>query len=127
MSRPASTFARFVGLAALGYGGVMSVGALVDAFGGSAYDPFWFVYLVLWIGMTGIAGALAFLLSIDGPPRWRTRTRRALGWLGMLICALLPAGFLYIIGPLVLLGGLTLLLSPELPDRRRGRHLATSG
>jgi hypothetical protein len=44
----------------------------------------------------------------------------------MMACAAMPASFLYLIGPLVLAGALTLLIPPDRSARRRGRHLATS-
>jgi len=125
--RPATIFARFVGLAILLYGAVAFFGNLVGAIANSDYDPFWVLYLVLGVGLTGMAGAVVFLLSFDGPGPWRTRGRRALGWLGMLMCALLPASFVLLIAPLVLIGGLTLFIPPEEQARQRGRHLATSG
>lgn len=127
MRRLATIFARFVGLAILLYGAVIFFGNLAGAFGNSGYDPFWALYLVLGVGLTGLVGAVVFLLSFDGPAPWRTRGRRALGWIGMLICALIPASFVLLIAPLALLGGLTLLIAPESPARRRGRHVATSG
>ncbi len=125
--RLATSFARFVGLAILLYGAVIFFGNLVGAFGNSDYDPFWSLYLVLGVGLTGMAGAFAFLLSFDGPAPWRTRGRRAVGWIGMLMCALLPATFVLLIAPLALLGGLTLFIRPEAPARQRGRHVAISG
>lgn len=123
----ATSFARFIGLAIFLYGALIFFGNLVGAIGNADYDPVWSLYLVLGVGLTGMAGAAAFLLSFDGPATWRTRGRRALGWIGMLICALLPASFVLLIAPLALLGGLTLLIPPESPARRRGRHVATTG
>ncbi|MDP9143897.1 MAG: hypothetical protein M3N43_04235 [Actinomycetota bacterium] len=127
MRRFATIFARFVGLTIFLYGAVIFFGNLVAAMGNAAYDPFWSLYLVLGVGLTGMAGAVVFLLTFDGPFPWRTRGRRALGWIGMLMCALLPASFVLLIAPLALVGGLTLLIPPESPARQRGRHLATSG
>jgi hypothetical protein len=122
----ATSFARFIGLAIFLYGAVIFFGNLVGAIGDAGFDPFWALYLVLGVGLTGMAGAVVFLLSFDGPAQWRTRGRRALGWIGMLICALIPASFVLLIAPLALVGGLTLLIPPELPALRRGRHVATS-
>lgn len=124
--RFATSIARFVGLAIFLYGAVIFFGNLVGA-GSAGYDPFWTLYLVLGVGLTGMAGAVAFLLSFDGPAPWRTRGRRALGWLGMLMCALIPASFVLLIAPVAMIAGLTLLIPPETPARRRGRHVATSG
>jgi hypothetical protein len=44
----------------------------------------------------------------------------------MMICAAVPASFLFLIAPLVLVSMLTLLLHPDPPARPRGRHLVTS-
>jgi hypothetical protein len=120
------TFARFVGLAVLMYGAVIFFGNLIGAVGGADYQPFWALYLVLGLGLTGMSGAVCYLLTFDGPERWRTRGRRLLGWFGMMICAFVPSGLLFLIAPLVLLSASTLLLEPGPPARRRGRHLITS-
>ena len=126
MKRLVTTFARFVGLAIFLYGAVIFFGNLVGALGNSDFDPYWILYLVLGVGLTGMTGGVVFLLSFDGPDPWRTRGRRALGWVGMLMCALVPASYVLLIAPLVLVGGLTLLIPPESPARPRGRHVATS-
>jgi len=124
--RLVTTFARFLGLAIFLYGAVIFFGNLVGALGNSDFDPYWILYLVLGVGLTGMTGGVVFLLSFDGPDPWRTRGRRALGWVGMLMCALVPASYVLLIAPLVLVGGLTLLIPPESPARPRGRHVATS-
>jgi hypothetical protein len=127
VSSLAVTFARFVGLAVLIFGAVMFFGNLIGAIGGASYQPSWALYLVLGFGLTGIGGAIVYLLSFDGPAIWRTRGRRLLGWFGMMICAAVPSGLLYLIAPLVLVSVLTVLLDPAPSGRRRGRHLVTSG
>ena len=50
------------------------------------------------VGLTGAVGVV-FLLSLDGPARWRTTTRRAVGWVGMMIASLLPTSWLFLIAP----------------------------
>ncbi|GEM_PF-1406363 len=127
MKAIATTLSRFVGLTAFAYAAFVFFVNLVSAWGGSTYNPVWSLYLVLGLGMTGMVGAVLFLMSFDGPSHHRTRSRRFLGWTGMMICASLPSSILIAIAPMVLLSVLSILLPPELPARRRGRHLATSG
>lgn len=126
MKRIATTFARFVGVAALVYGGFILVGHTLSRLAGATYASPWVLLLVVVLAGSGIGGAILFLLSFDGPPQYRTRGRRFLGWVGMMACAAMPTSLLFLIAPLVLTGGLTLLIPPDVPARRRGRHLATS-
>ena len=127
MKRIATTFARFVGLAVFAYGGVILIGHVMASLGDSTQDSPLLLALVMLVAMSGMAGAITYLLSIDGPSAYRTRGRRALGWAGMLMCASLPTGALMLMAPLVLVSAPTLLMAPEREGRRRGRHLATSG
>ncbi len=121
-----STFGRFVGLASLVYGVTIFFGQFVGVTEGAAGDAPWLVVALACVSLSGIGGSVLFLLSFDGPSRFRTRGRRLLGWAGMLTCALMPTSLLYLMAPLVLVGGVTLLLDPKPVPRRRGRHLSTS-
>lgn len=107
----ATAYARFVGLVVFLYGGWMFGVNLVDSvIGDNGYDPSWIVYVILLFGAVGVAGAMVFLLSLDGPQRWRTRTRRVIGWTGMILCLLLPTSISFFLLPLAGLAALTLAL-----------------
>jgi len=70
----------------------------------------------VWIlasGGLGAAGGLLYLLSFDGPDRFRTRWIRLSGWVGMLVLALLPWSFTFLVLPMVLLTIPTLLVRPD--------------
>lgn len=123
----AITFGRLVGIASLLFSGTVFFGSLVGVGDSAATDTPWLVAALACVSMTGIGGSVLFLLSFDGSARFRTRGRRLLGWVGMLICAVMPTSLIYLIVPLVVLGGITLFLDPvEGAPRRRGRHMATS-
>jgi hypothetical protein len=122
----ATTLARFVGLASLLYSVTVFFGNVVGVVQDAVSDTPWLLVGLAMVSLTGIGGSIVFLLSFDGPPRFRTRGRRLLGWFGMLICAAMPTNLLYLIGPLVLVGMVTLPLVPAPAGRRRGRHLPTS-
>jgi len=125
MRRLALSLARFVGIAFAMYGAWMFFGALAGLIAGGSYDPTWVPWLVMGVCLVGLFGSLTLLLSIDGPARWRNRSRRALGWIGLMILALLPAQAILVMFPLGLLGAFTLFLPIESrPDR--GRHLLKS-
>ena len=53
--------------------------------------------------LAGLLGGIAYLLSIDGPERMRTRSWRVWGWLGLLASATLPHSFTLVVLPAVLL------------------------
>jgi hypothetical protein len=125
VKRIATTFARLVGVATLAYGGFILVNTMLTL-NGETHQLDLMLLLAMVLAGSGIAGSILFLLSFDGPSQYRTRSRRILGWIGMLSCSLIPSSYLFLIGPLVLVGGLTLLIPPDLPAQRRGRHLATS-
>jgi hypothetical protein len=122
-----STYARFVGLAGLLFATMVFFGQVVGAFGGALSDTPWLVAALACLGLTGIGGSVLYLLSFDGTPHQRTRPRRMLGWAGMMFCASMPTGYLFLIAPLVLSGLFTMLIPPDLSLKRRGRHIATSG
>jgi len=71
-----------------------------------------------WILLSGLAGAIGgplFLLSLDGPSRFRTMSWRMLGWWLMLASVLLPSSLSLVMVPLValLLPGFLFMKDPE--------------
>jgi hypothetical protein len=112
--RPLATrLARVIGLAVLLYSLVIFLGNIVGALGGAVSDTPWLLILVIAVGAVGLTGSIVFLLTLDGPERWRSTGRRAAGWTGMMIAAVLPTSWLYLIAPVTLLGGLALLIPPH--------------
>lgn len=122
----ATTFARFCGLAVLMYSGIALLGNLAGASAGATFDPAWILLPVLGIFAAGLAGSIVYLLSFDGPTRWRTRGRRAVGWIGMMIAALLPTSLWILIVPVSILGMAGLFL-PVTPPPEDGRQMLSSG
>jgi len=98
-SRIAWRMARFIALT------VMLLGAwiFVINLGDRGYDETWALAWVLFSGVAGLLGGMAYLLSIDGPSRMRTRSWRVLGWIGLLASATLPHSFTFVVLPAVLL------------------------
>jgi len=126
MRRLASTLSRLIGLTLLLYATWGLFVNLATILTGEFRDPTWTTWVVVEVMLVGLAGSVAFLLSFDGPTRWRTTGRRLLGWVGMLICGLLPSQLVMVMAPIAVTGGLALFIRPDAPARRRGRHLITS-
>jgi len=119
------TLARLSGLVVLLYGAWMFSINLIEAVTGSnAYEPRWVLFVVLGTGLAGAIGGTLFLLSIDGPPRFRTPMLRAIGWVGMFICSALPTSLFYVMLIMVAVSGVVLLrpieLQPQEPSIRSG-------
>jgi hypothetical protein len=126
--RPLATrLARVVGLAVMLHSLVIFLGNIVGALGGAVYDAPGLLLLVVGVGAVGLAGSIVYLLSLDGPQLWRTTPRRALGWVGMMIAAFLPTSWLYLIAPVTLLGGLALLLPPDMTGKDDPAAVLSSG
>ena len=125
MRRLALSLARLIAIAFAMYGAWGFFGNLGALIAGDSYDPTWVPWLVMGVCLAGLLGSVTLLLSIDGPARWRNRTRRALGWLGLMILALLPTQAILIMFPLGLLGAFTLFL-PVDSRSDHGRHLLKS-
>jgi len=123
----ANRLARVVGIAVLLYSGVIFFGNAIGAMAGADYDSVEIVLLIVGIGAIGLAGSIVFLLSLDGPESWRTTTRRALGWIGMMIAAVLPTSWLLLIAPVTLLGGLALLIHQDVAVAVDQRPAVSSG
>jgi hypothetical protein len=102
-----------IGLAVLLFSLVVFAGNLAGALGGAAYDTPGLLLLIVGAGAIGLTGSIIFLLSLDGPERWRTIGWRAVGWVGMMIAAILPTSWLFLIVPVTTLGGLALLIPPD--------------
>lgn len=125
MRSVASTLSRFIGLTVFLWAAWILVNGSRDALTGVVYDQLWTPWLMVGIAVVGLVGSVTFLLTFDGPRRWRTRGRRFLGWFGMMFCALLPSQLIVIMAPLTAVGLLALLIPPGI-DPARGRHLITS-
>ncbi len=105
-SRPVRAFARFVGLLFTLLGGwIFAVNIFDDSYSGAVLA--W----IIFAGASGAIGGVVYLLSFDGPARFRTLKVRLSGWLGMLILGLLPWSFAFLMIPLVLLQIPTLFAS----------------
>ena len=101
------TFARFAGLVMLMSGVWLFAGNIGLVGGEYGYGP-WVLPWILGTGVASAVGGLFYLLSIDGPRRFRTTRTRRWSWAGMFIGALVPS----LIAPFLLL--VVLLASPTL-------------
>jgi hypothetical protein len=108
-------YGRFVGIAVLLYGGWIFAGNGAVYIYSDTQDSPAIVLGILAVGLLGFFSALGFLLTFDGPNRWRSTKRRAATWVGMFLASLLPASLIIIVLPLVVVAALTILLAPELP------------
>lgn len=118
-------FARLTGLVVLLYGAWMfSINLLEAITGSNTYEPRWMLLVVLGAGLAGAIGGTLFLLSIDGPTKFRTPMNRAIGWIGMFICAALPTSLFYVLFVMVAVSGVILLRpmeqAPEEPSLKSG-------
>ena len=119
------TFARLTGLVVLLYGAWMvTINLFETVTGSNTYEPRWMLLVVLGFGVSGVIGGTLFLLSIDGPSRFRTPMIRAIGWVGMFICAALPTSLFYILLIMVAISAVVLLRPiervPEEPSLNSG-------
>lgn len=94
----ARMYARFVAISVAILGAWIFVINLFELDG-----EFWILAWVLLSGLAGAAGGVLYLLSMDGPERFRTRSRRFIGWLAMLVSVMLPTSLTLMLVPLVLL------------------------
>jgi hypothetical protein len=114
LSRIASIYGRLTGVLMLLYGGSIFAGNVMGMSAIYGYDTPGIMLAILAFGMVGFLSALGFLLSFDGPSGWRTTKKRAVTWIGMFLCALLPSSPIIIVLPMVVLAAVTILVPPDL-------------
>lgn len=73
----------------------------------------WILAWILGSGVLGAAGGAFYLLSIDGPDRYRRKVLRTLGWAAMFLAMVLPTSLSFFLLPMVLLIVPTVFISPE--------------
>jgi hypothetical protein len=105
LKRLTRTFGRFVGLIFTILGLWVIIGNLVA----HSYSG-WILVWILGAGVAGAAGGATYLLSFDGPTRFRSRGPRLAGWGGMLFLAVLPTSLTFVLFTLILLTIPTLFL-----------------
>jgi hypothetical protein len=98
LRRFARPFARLVGLAFT----VLGVWILIVNLTEVSYSG-WVLAWILSAGFIGAVGGLLFLVGFDGPARLRTHRVRLIGWVGMLVLALLPWSFQFVMLALIAL------------------------
>lgn len=106
-------YGRFVGLTVLLYAAWMFGANVIGTLAGDGISSAGLLALVLVLGLVGLASAIVYLRSFDGPVQARTKNRRTVGWLGMLITVLLPTSISFFLAPMVLIALATLFISPE--------------
>ena len=105
------SLARFVGLVFVLLGGWVFLINVVEL----SYSGGILIWIVL-SGLFGAVGGVAYLLSIDGPERFRSRKVRSLGWFGMAALAILPTSVSLILIPMLVLTLPTLFIRGHLAD-----------
>lgn len=111
------TFARFVAVSVAILSGWMFVVNL--PFQDRGWEP-WALVWILASGLAGAVGGILYLLSIDGPRRFRTRAYRAWGWVAMLAAVILPTTLTIMLVPLVLVLAPSLFTVPPEADETDG-------
>ena len=123
----ARTFGRFVGLVLALYGFWMllvNITGAIGMFGETRYDPWWILPIVLFTGAVAAIGGTLFLLSLDGPTRFRTKRIRSWAVILMLSGGLLPTSLTLFVIPLTLLVFPSLFVS--FPGESAEDEVATS-
>lgn len=92
------TFVRFVAVSVA----ILGAWMFILNVGDGSWAPLSYVW-ILASGAAGAVGGVLYLLSLDGPPRFRTKRNRILGWGLMLASVLLPTSLTFMLVPLVLL------------------------
>lgn len=91
-------FARFVAVSVALVSGWMFLNNVLEVrYGG------WVLAWILGSGLVGAVGGVAYLLSLDGGERFRTRPYRWGGWAAMLAAVMLPTSLTFMLVPLVVL------------------------
>ena len=83
--------ARFVGLIFVLYGALLFFGNLFSYFGGNVDAPWWAISWVLASGLVAMGGGAGFIVTFDGPEKWRTRKRRAIAVAMMMLSSFVPS------------------------------------
>lgn len=83
--------ARFVGLIFVLYGLLLFIGNLVGLIGGEVSAPWWAVAWVLTSGLFAVVGGAIFILTFDGGDTWRTRRRRSIAVIMMMLASFVPS------------------------------------
>ena len=112
LRRLSKALARLVGLIFIALGTWVFVINLVQL----SYSG-WILSWILAAGALGATGGLLYLLSFSGSPRFRTVRIRLIGWIGMLVLALLPTSIMFPLLAMLLATAPTLLM----PFREEGR------
>ena len=108
-------YGRFIGLANLISGGWLIVATVSNTADGS-YGAGWLAVFYL-VGLAGVGGSIAFLLSLDGSQRFRSASFRRISWIVMFTANLLPTSVTFFLAPLTALSaGLALRPSPQPPS-----------
>lgn len=94
------TFARFVGLTVIILGVWTFVANVVHV--ADRGTDWWVTVWILASGLAGAVGGTLFMLSLDGPDRFRTRRFRMVAWALMILATLLPTNLRPMMLPLVL-------------------------
>lgn len=92
------TFVRFVAVSVA----ILGAWMFILNVGARGWEPLSYVW-ILASGVAGAVGGVLYLLSLDGPPRYRTKRYRIGGWALMLASVLLPTSLTFMLVPLVLL------------------------
>ncbi len=112
-------FARFVGLAVALYGLWLMGVNIWELLTGADYYSGLIVALILASGALSAAGGIVYLLSLDGPLRWRQRRVRMLGVMSMITGTLLPTSISFFLFPMTLLATATVIFHRSLTGMDR--------
>lgn len=83
--------ARFAGLIFVLYGALLFFGNSIGLIGGSVDAPWWAILWVLTSGLLAMAGGAFFILTFDGPSSWKSKRRRAMAVVLMLLSSFVPS------------------------------------
>lgn len=111
---------RFVGTAVFLYSAYLLVVWIAEIISGGRYEFLWIAIWILGSAFVGTAASLLFLLTIDGPVRWRTAGMRMASWWLMFLSILLPTSISFFLAPLT---ATTIGLSFQRPLPPPGRHI----
>lgn len=105
-------YARFVAVSVAILGGVM--------FFGNVANPGFQIWVWIWVlvsGLLGMAGGVGFMLTIDGPDRFRQKWVRAVSWAAMLVAVALPTSLTLMLAPLTFVLIVALFVGWGHPDK----------